>query len=93
MADPVLPGASTLFSLKLLPTSFFSKIRTPRGLSTDVSSSSEEDERMQSLSMGEDADLPLREKYFFLEIFEISRAHGDSESVDFSGILVYLLKP
>jgi hypothetical protein len=92
MADPVPPGASTLFSLKLLPASFFSKIRTPRGLSTDVSSSSE-DERMQSLSMGEDADLPLPEKYVFLEIFEISRAHGDSESVDLSGILVYLLKP
>jgi hypothetical protein len=92
MADPVPPGASTLFSLKLLATPFFSNIRTPRGLSTDVSSSSE-DERMQSLSMGEDANLPLPEKYVFLEIFEISRAHGDSESVDLSGILVYLLKP
>jgi hypothetical protein len=93
MADLVLPGASTLFSLKLLPASFFSKTRTPRGLSTDVSSSSEEDERMQCVSMGEDVDLPLTEKNVFLEIFEISRAHGDSESVDFSGILVYLLKP
>jgi hypothetical protein len=88
MADLVLPGASTLFSLKLLPASFFSKTRTPRGLSTDVSSSSEEDERMQCVSMGEDVDLPLTEKNVFLEIFEISRAHGDSESVDFSGILV-----
>jgi hypothetical protein len=78
MADPVLPGASRLFSLKLLPASFFSKIRTPRGLSTDASSSSEEDERMQSLSMGEDVDLPLLEKYVFLETFEISRAHVPS---------------